>query len=63
MLFRGWRSLGLGSARFFQQTFDAGKIVFNYGLWAIYRQQGWDQTGPIAPSGNSYPQLQSTLKN
>jgi uncharacterized protein (TIGR04551 family) len=46
-----------------KEKLDQGKIVFNYGAYLVYRQQAWDQTGPISPSGNSYGQLQSTIHN
>jgi uncharacterized protein (TIGR04551 family) len=44
-----------------KEKLDAGKIVFNYGLYALYRQQDWDQTGSLAASGNSYQQLQANI--
>jgi uncharacterized protein (TIGR04551 family) len=44
-----------------KEKLDQGKIVFNYGAYLVYRQQAWDQTGALSPSGNSYGQLQSTI--
>jgi uncharacterized protein (TIGR04551 family) len=44
-----------------KEKLDQGKAVFNYGLYALYRQQDWDQTGALSPSGNSYAQLQAGI--
>jgi uncharacterized protein (TIGR04551 family) len=44
-----------------KEKLDAGKAVFNYGGYFVYRQQDWDQTGPLAPSGNTYQSLQNTI--
>jgi uncharacterized protein (TIGR04551 family) len=43
-----------------KEKLDQGKIVFNYGGYFVYRQQDWDQTGPVQPS-NTYASLQSTI--
>ena len=37
-----------------KEKLDQGKIVFNYGGYFVYRQQDWDQTGALTPSGNTY---------
>ncbi len=44
-----------------REKLDAGKIVFNYGGYFIYRQQDWDQTGSLALSGNTEQSLQAGL--
>jgi uncharacterized protein (TIGR04551 family) len=44
-----------------KEKLDQGKIVFNYGGYFVYRQQDWDESGPIAPSGNSYQSLQNNI--
>ncbi len=45
-----------------KERVDQGKIVFNYGLYAAYRQQDWTQsTNPPTPTGNTPQNLQTTL--
>lgn len=44
-----------------KEKLDAGKVVFNYGGYFIYRQQDWDQTGSLSLSGNSYQSLQDGI--
>jgi uncharacterized protein (TIGR04551 family) len=44
-----------------KEKLDQGKIVFNYGGYFVYRQQDWDQRGPLSPSGNTPQQLQGTI--
>lgn len=44
-----------------KEKLDQGKIVFNYGGYFVYRQQDWDQTGPVQPTGNTYQSLQGTI--
>jgi uncharacterized protein (TIGR04551 family) len=44
-----------------KEKLDQGKIVFNYGGYFVYRQQDWDQTGALQPSGNTYQSLQGTV--
>lgn len=44
-----------------KEKLDQGKVVFNYGGYFIYKQQDWDESGPISPSGNSYQGLQSNI--
>ncbi|MDB4965478.1 MAG: hypothetical protein JWN44_1167, partial [Myxococcales bacterium] len=45
-----------------KEKLDQGKIVFNYGGYFVYRQQDWDQRGPLTPSGNTAQQLQGTIQ-
>ncbi len=44
-----------------KEKLDQGKIVFNYGGYFVYRQQDWDQTGALQPSGNTDQSLQATI--
>jgi uncharacterized protein (TIGR04551 family) len=44
-----------------KEKLDQGRIVFNYGGNFLYRQQAWDQTGPLSPSGNTDGQLQTGI--
>ena len=44
-----------------KEKIDQGKIVFNYGGYFIYRQQDWDSTGNLLPSGNTYQSLQDGI--
>jgi uncharacterized protein (TIGR04551 family) len=44
-----------------KEKLDAGKIVFNYGGYFIYRQQDWDQTGSLSISGNTEQSLQAGI--
>jgi uncharacterized protein (TIGR04551 family) len=44
-----------------KEKLDQGKAVFNYGGYFVYRQQAWDQIGPLNPSGNTYQSLQNTI--
>ncbi len=44
-----------------KEKLDQGKIVFNYGGYFIYRQQDWDSTGNLLPSGNTYQSLQDGI--
>jgi len=44
-----------------KEKLDQGKIVFNYGGYFVYRQQDWDQTGNLTPSGNTYATLQAGI--
>lgn len=44
-----------------KEKLDQGKVVFNYGGYFIYRQQDWDQTGALRPSGNTYQSLQGSI--
>ena len=44
-----------------REKIDQGRIVFNYGGYFVYRQQDWDQTGALLPSGNTYQSLQNGI--
>jgi uncharacterized protein (TIGR04551 family) len=44
-----------------KEKLDQGKVVFNYGGYFVYRQQDWDQTGALQPSGNTYQALQNGI--
>jgi uncharacterized protein (TIGR04551 family) len=45
-----------------KERVDAGKIVFNYGGYFIYRQQDWaESVNPPMPTNNSAVQLASTI--
>jgi uncharacterized protein (TIGR04551 family) len=45
-----------------KEKLDQGRIVFNYGLYAIYRQQDWAQsTNPAQVQGNTGTALQMQL--
>ncbi len=46
-----------------KEKLDAGKVVFNYGGYFVYRQQDWAQrTNPTDYSQNTYSQLQQNLE-
>jgi uncharacterized protein (TIGR04551 family) len=45
-----------------KEKLDQGRIVFNYGLYAVYRQQDWSQTvNPATVTNNSGTDLQNEL--
>ena len=45
-----------------KEKLDMGKIVFNYGLYAIYRQQDWSQSvNPPQPTNNDPMTFQTNL--
>jgi uncharacterized protein (TIGR04551 family) len=45
-----------------KEKLDQGRIVFNYGLYAIYRQQDWSQSvNPPAPTNNDAMTFQTNL--
>ncbi|MFI5289216.1 MAG: TIGR04551 family protein [Polyangia bacterium] len=45
-----------------KEKLDAGKAVFNYGGYFVYRQQTWAETNnPMSPTNNSVASLQADL--
>ena len=43
-----------------KEKLDAGKAVFNYGGYFVYRQQTWAETNnPASPTNNSVASLQA----